>query len=332
MIRDLETSPRAVAAAASPAGEINRHAELEVFVQVAERSSFSAAARHRGMTPSAVSKTVARLEARLGVQLLRRSTRRLELTAEGEQLLLQGRPLLADWQALEQSIARQSQPQGLVRINASTSTGQHLLVPLVAELMQTWPGLQLDLSFTDHVVDLIEARADIAIRWGRLPSSDMVARLLGRTRQVIVGAPVYLQRHGVPRHPDELAGHVRIGWNYARAVPHWPLQVAGQPVAVPMGEVLRLNDGDAMRALAVAGAGLARLSLYHAWEDLHAGRLQAVLEEFNPGDLEPIHAVYVGKPGQLPARTRAVLDFLKNRVDLRHAETFPAGLLLNAAG
>lgn len=322
--------PTVSAFAASPSisGEVNRHAELEVFVQVAERGGFSAAARLRGSTPSAISKTVARLEARLGVQLLRRSTRRLELTAEGAQLLAQGRPLLDEWRALEQSVARQAQPQGVVRINASTATGQRLLVPLVPELMQTWPGLQLDLSFTDHVVDLIEARADIAIRWGQLPSSDMVARRLGQTRQVIVGAPTYLQRHGRPQQPTDLAGHVRIGWNYPRAVPHWPLRTHGQLLSTTMGELLRVNDGEAMRALALVGAGLARLSLYHAWDDLHAGRLQAVLEDCNPGDLEPIHAVYVGKPTQLPVRTRAVLDFLQRRINLRYAEQFPAELRL----
>jgi DNA-binding transcriptional LysR family regulator len=144
----------------------DRFVELQTFVQVAQQGSFSAAARLREVSPSAVSKIVARLETRLGVQLLRRSTRRLELTAEGEQLLEQGRQLLADWLALESSVTRQGQPTGVVRINASSSTGNRLLVPLVGPLMQTWPGLQLDLSFTDHVVDLIAARADIALRWG----------------------------------------------------------------------------------------------------------------------------------------------------------------------
>ena len=305
----------------------DRFVELQTFVQVAQQGSFSAAARLREVSPSAVSKIVARLETRLGVQLLRRSTRRLELTAEGEQLLEQGRQLLTDWLALESSVTRKGQPTGVVRINASSSTGNRLLVPLVGPLMQIWPGLQLDLSFTDHVVDLIAARADIALRWGELPSSDMVARKLGHTRQVIVASPDYLQRFGRAQHPDELAGHVRIGWNYPRAIPHWPFVVAGQAVAIGMGDVLRVNDGEAMANLAKAGAGLARLSLYHAWEDLHAGRLQALLEDFNPGDLQPIHAVYVGKPGQLPVRTRAVLDFLARHVDLSHAEEMPASLL-----
>lgn len=302
----------------------DRFAELQTFVQVAQWGSFSAAARQRDVSPSAVSKIVARLEARLGVQLLRRSTRRLELTAEGEQLLEQGRALLADWLALESSITQQGQPTGVVRINASSSTGSRLMVPLVPALMQQYPGLQLDLSVTDHVVDLIAARADIALRWGRLPSSDMVARLLGHTRQVIVASPDYLQRSGRPKLPQDLLEHVRIGWNYPRAVPHWPFMVDGEKQTVSMGDVLRVNDGEAMRALVLVGAGMARLSLYHAWDDLQAGRMKVVLEDFNPGDLEPIHAVYVGKPGQLPARTRAVLEFLKEHVDLSHAETLPA--------
>ena len=229
--------------------------------------------------------------------------------------------------ALESSVTQQGQPTGVVRINASSSTGNRLLVPLVGQIMQTWPGLQLDLSFTDHVVDLIAARADIALRWGDLPSSDMVARKLGSTRQIIVASPEYLQRHGRPAHPDELAAHVRIGWNYPRAIPHWPFVVNGKAVPISMGDVLRVNDGEAMANLAKAGAGLARLSLYHAWDDLQAGRLKVVLEEFNPGDLQPIHAVYVGKPGQLPVRTRAVLDFLAQHVDLSYALKVPAKLL-----
>jgi DNA-binding transcriptional LysR family regulator len=290
---------------ASPTFETNRSGELEVFVQVAEHGSFSAAARHLGVSPSATSKIVARMEARLGAQLLLRSTRRVQLTPEGRQLYERGQRVLADLQEAEAAASLRSTPKGVVRINSSSSTGQAILVPLVGRLMQQYPGLVLDLSFTDEVVDLMEARADIAIRWGKLPASDMVARLLGHTRQVIVAAPAYLDAHGVPTHPDMLGGHVRIGWNYQRTVPHWPFRLAGQDVEVAIGELLRVNDGDVMRNLAVEGVGLARLSL------------------FNTGVLEPIHAVYLGKPERLPSRTRAVLDFLKAHVDLGHAETLP---------
>ena len=313
--------------------DVNRSGELEVFVLVADLGSFSEAARKRDVSPSAVSKIVARLEARLGVQLLQRSTRHLQLTAEGQKFYDNGKRVLADLNELEALVTARNKPSGVVRINASTATGQRLLIPLVPKLMETYPDLVLDLSFTDHVVDLIEARADIAIRWGRLPSSDNVARLLGHTRQLIVGAPEYLTRMGRPKRPEDLERFVRIGWNYPRAVPHWPLCDKKQKtedkrkIHISMGQTLRVNDGEAMRHLAIQGAGLARLSLYHAWDDLKAGRLEAVLEDYNAGDLEPIHALYVGKPGHLPLRTRAVLDFLKEHVDLKHAESVPKEFL-----
>jgi len=300
--------------------DANRSGELELLVLVAERGSLSAAARHLGVSPSAISKTMSRLEARLGVQLLQRSTRRVQLTAEGSQLYERGKRVLADLDEIEAAVAARSAPRGVVRISASTSTGQRLLVPLVPRLLEAHPGLRLDLHFTDRVVDLAEAGIDIAIRWGELPPSDMVARLLGRTRQVIVGAPDYLKRQGLPRHLDDLRRHVRLGWNYQRAIPHWPFDVDGRRVAVDIGEVVRVNDGDVMRQLALQGVGLARLSLYHAWDDLAAGRLAVVLEAFNTGVLEPIHAVYLGRPDRLPPRTRAVLDFLQANVDLRYAE------------
>ena len=308
----------------APQFEVNRSGELEVFVKVAEKGSFSAAARQLGVSPSAVSKIVARMESRLGAQLLLRSTRRVQLTPEGCQLYERGQRVLADLNEVENAASLRSVPKGVVRINASTSIGQ-LLGPLIPQLMRDYPELVLDLSFTDQVVDLMEAQADIAIRWGKLPASDVVARLLGHTRQVIVAAPAYLAAHGTPQTPADLAQHTRIGWNYQRTVPHWPFTVEGKAVEVPIGDVLRVNDGDVMRKITIQGAGLARLSLYHAWDDIAAGRLQVVLEAFNTGVLEPIHAVYLGKPDQLPPRTRAVLDFLKAHVDLGHAERLPEG-------
>ncbi len=313
----------AVAPVPLPGGglaDAHRSADLETLVLVAERGSLSAAARHLGVSPSAVSKAMSRLEARLGVQLLQRSTRRVLLTPEGAQLCQGARRLLADLAELEAEVAARSEPRGTVRISASTSAGAILLLPLVPRLLEALPGLSLDLHFSDQVVDLAETGIDIAIRWGALPASDVIARPLGRTRQVVVAAPAYLERYGVPAHPQDLQHHLRLGWNYPRAIPHWPFLVDGRRVAVDAGQAIRVNDGDVMRQLALQGAGLARLSLYHAWDDLQHGRLLPVLEAFDCGDLEPIHAVYVGRPDRLPPRTRAVLDFLQAHVDLRHAE------------
>jgi DNA-binding transcriptional LysR family regulator len=293
-----------------PRIDVNRSGEMEAFVQVVERDGFSAAARALVMTPSAVSKLVARLEARLGVQLVHRSTRKLQLTPEGRQFYERSVRVLADLDEAERCAAPGAAPRGRVSINTSVSFGHHVLVPMLSDLLEQHPQLTIDLSLTDRVVDLKDERADIAIRWGQLPPSDLIARRLGETRQAIVASPAYLARHGTPRTPHELESHNRLGWSYRRVVADWPLVVEGRVIALPVSGTVRVGDGETLRQLVLAGIGLARLSLYHVHDDLIAGRLVPVLEDFNPRELQPIHAVYLGKAGRLPARVRAVLDYL----------------------
>ncbi|HSV61454.1 MAG TPA: LysR family transcriptional regulator [Variovorax sp.] len=299
--------------------EVNRFGEMEAFVQVVERGSFSAAAAVLAMTPSAVSKLVARLEARLGTRLVHRSTRKLQLTPEGQLYYERGLRVLADLDEAERSAAADAPPRGRVSINASTAVGLQLLIPLVQPLLEQHPQIQLDIVLNDRVVDLMDERADIAIRWGRLPPSDLVARKLGDTGLAIVAAPGYLARHGTPRTPQELLLHNRLGWTYRRMTPDWPLQVDGRQLGVPIAGNVRASDGESLRQLVLAGVGLGRLSLFHVGGDIAAGLLVPVLEEYNPHELEPIHAVYLGKGGRLPARIRAVLDFLSAHVVLRGA-------------
>ena len=293
-----------------PRIDVNRSGEMEAFVQVVERGGFSAAARVLGMTPSAVSKLFARLEARLGVQLVQRSTRKLQLTPEGGHFYERSTRVLADLDEAERCAAAGAAPRGRVSINTSVSFGHLVLVPLLPKFLAQHPEVTIDLSVTDRVVDLMDERADIAIRWGPLPPSDLVARRLGETAQAIVGAPAYLERFGTPRTPQELAAHNRLGTNYRRNMPDWPLRIDGRAADMPVSGNVRASDGETLRRLALEGIGLARLSLYHVGDDLAQGRLVPVLEEFNPNDMAPIHAVYLGKPGRLPARVRAVLDFL----------------------
>jgi len=293
-----------------PRIDVNRSGEMEAFVQVVERDGFSAAARALVMTPSAVSKLVTRLEARLGVQLVHRSTRKLQLTPEGRQFYERSVRVLADLDEAERCAAAGAAPRGRVSINTSVSFGHHVLVPMLSDLLEQHPQLTIDLSLTDRVVDLMDERADIAIRWGQLPPSDLIARRLGETRQAIVASPAYLARHGTPRTPHELESHNRLGWSYRRVVADWPLLVEGRAIALPVSGTVRVGDGETLRQLVLAGIGLARLSLYHVHDDLAAGRLVPVLEDFNPRELQPIHAVYLGKAGRLPARVRAVLDYL----------------------
>lgn len=299
-----------------PRSDVNRAAEMQTFVTVVERGGFSAAARSLGQTPSAVSKLVARLEVRLAVQLLRRSTRKLQLTSEGENFYERSVRVLADLDEAERCAAQGAEPRGRVSLNTSISFGQRVLLPLVPRLLAQHPGITLDVAVTDRVVDLMDERADIAIRWGRLAASDLVARRLGETGLAIVGSPEYLRRHGTPRTPQQLAQHNLLGSSYARQRPNWPLKVHGHIEDVPVRGNVRAADGESLRRLALAGVGLARLSLYHVQPDIDAGRLVPVLERYNPRETEPIHAVVLGRAARLPARVRAVLDFLVAEVDL----------------
>ncbi|MDM0041133.1 LysR family transcriptional regulator [Variovorax sp. J22G21] len=299
-----------------PRIDVNRSGEMEAFVQVVERDGFSAAARQLGMTPSAVSKLVGRLEARLATQLVHRSTRKLQLTPEGKHFYERSVQVLADMDEAERCAAAGAAPRGRVSINASVPFGELVLLPLVPRFLEQHPQVTLDVTLTDRVVDLMDERTDVAVRWGQLPASDLVARRLGDTGQAIVASPAYLARCGTPRTPQELEAHNRLGSNYRRNLPDWPLQVDGRAVLVPVAGNARAGDGATLRRLALDGVGLARLSLYHVQPDIDAGRLVPVLEEFNPHEREPMHAVYLGKPGRLPARVRALLDFLVANVVL----------------
>jgi DNA-binding transcriptional LysR family regulator len=176
-----------------PRIDVNRSGELEAFVAVVDRGGFSAAARDLGVTPSAISKLVSRLEARLGSRLVQRSTRAIQLTDEGRAYYDRGVRVLADLDEAERT-ATTGAPRGRVRINTSVPFGTAVLLPLIPQLSRAHPELEIDVALTDRVVDLVEDRTDIAIRWGALASSDLIARKLGETAQVIVGSPGYQPR------------------------------------------------------------------------------------------------------------------------------------------
>ncbi|MDX5629633.1 MULTISPECIES: LysR family transcriptional regulator [unclassified Brenneria] len=294
--------------------DVNRSGELEVFVQAIELGGFSAAARACGMTPSAVSKLVARLERRLGTRLLNRSTRQLQLTPEGCVFYERGVRILADLNEAERCASAHATPRGRLRVNANVPFAHHFLLPLVPEFLASYPDVTLDIVATDEVIDILEQRTDVAVRAGPLKSSNLLARKLGQTRMTIVAAPDYLQRHGTPSTPDELTRHNRLGANYARVQRGWPLRYAGEDIEVPVTGNVQASDGEALRRLALAGVGLARLAAFQVRDDIAAGRLRPVLEDLNPGDNEEMHAVFVGQGGYLPLRVRALLDFLVEQV------------------
>ena len=177
--------------------------------------------------------------------------------------------------------------------------------------------IAVDVMLTDRVVDLLEERADVAIRAGPLRDSQLIARKLWQSRMVAVAAPAYLAAHGTPETPADLVDHNCLDFCFTRMVEGWPFlrRDSGAVAVAPQGNSL-VSDGEAMRLLALAGLGVARLSWFHIGRDIKAGTLVPVLEEFNPGDEEPLHAIYVGQGGHVPARVRAFLDFLTANVRL----------------
>jgi DNA-binding transcriptional LysR family regulator len=297
--------------------DINRSGEIEVFVRVVEAGSFSAAARALRMTPSAVSKLIARLEARLGARLVSRSTRKLQLTPEGSAFYDSGLRILADMAAAEREAAAGAAPRGRLRVNTYVPFGVHRLIPLLPRFLERYPEISVDLVLTDSVIDLMAERADVAVRARPLGESRLVARKLGQSAIVVVAAPSYLKTHGMPLMPADLDRHNRMAFGFVRHVDGWPfLDTQGRAIMVPITGNTLVSDGEAMRLMAVAGVGIARLARWHVADDIAAGRLVPLLEDFNPGDEEATHAVYVGQGRHLPARVRAFLDFLAESVRL----------------
>ncbi|CAN7340842.1 LysR family transcriptional regulator [Caulobacter sp. LjRoot300] len=300
--------------------EINRSGEMEVFARAVELGGFSPAARALRMTPSAVSKLVSRMEARLGARLINRSTRKLTLTAEGELFHERALRVLADLDEAESAVAASQAPRGRVRINSSVPFGLHHLLPLVPRFSALYPKVILDIVLSDTVIDLMDARTDLAIRVGPLRASQLIARKLGESPMAVVASPAYLARHGAPETPRDLAAHNCIGFNFTRHCDKWPFVDGGERLSLPVHGDATSGDGETSRQLALVGQGLARLAHYHVGGDIAAGRLVPVLETYNPGDVEEIHAVYVGHGGHLPSRVRALIDFLVAEVDLHAAD------------
>ncbi|MGY4660157.1 LysR family transcriptional regulator [Pseudomonas chlororaphis] len=296
--------------------DINRFAEMETFVRVVESGGMSAAARLKRTTPSSVSKLLGRLESRLGVRLLNRSTRQLQLTPEGRAFYDNCVRVLADVREVEREATNGREPVGRIRVNTSASFGLHVLAPLVTEFLGRYPAVSLDIVHTDSLVDLLGEQTDVAVRAGPLENSRLVARKLGESRSIIVAAPAYLARHGAPQTPSQLERHNLIGFDYARAVKGWRLMENGTPVPVQPNGRVQASDGEALRHLALNGVGIAQLAAFTIVDDLARGRLIPLLETFDDSRPESFYAVYLGQGGHLPSRVRAFIDFLAERVRL----------------
>ena len=291
----------------------DRARAMEVFTVAVAEGSFSAAGRCLGLTPSAVSRTIDRIEARLGVRLLLRSTRALALTAEGEAYLRAARRILADLDDAEQVIADQGAPRGRLRVSAAQAHGRLSIVPLLGEFVRLHSHILVDISLADRLVDLAAGQADVAIRFGPLADSPLTARKLGESRRVIIAAPAYLAKRGTPQVPEDLHGHNCLNFNFRRAEPTWPFRDGAREYSLPVRGNIEANNGETLGQLAAAGVGIARVGAFSIADEIASGQVVPILEDYNPGDVEAIHAVFAGG-ANTPARVRVFVDFLAERL------------------
>ena len=290
--------------------DINRSGELAIFIRVVELGSFSAVARACDMTPSAVSKLIARLEKRLGVRLLNRSTRQFQLTSEGCQFYEQGLQILSELDELEQSVTANHTPKGRIRIHTSFSYWTHFLVPCISLFNQRYPEIELEAHLSDEVINLVEQRIDVAIRTGPLKSSNLVARSLGNTHKHYVCSPRYITQCGCPQHPNELSEHQLLDVSYQRQNKTWLFKKENQEITLVPTQVLRVNHGEAILQLALADAGIAQLNEFQVRKALEQKQLIKILEDWNVNASEEFHAVWIWHDKYVPKRVRVFLDFL----------------------
>lgn len=287
--------------------------EMQAFTTVVDTGSITAAAEQLGQTVSGVSRSLARLELKLGTTLLRRTTRRLELTEEGQVFLARARAILDAVDSAEEHMAlRRQKPAGRLRVNAATPFMLHVVVPLVADFQRQYPDIALELHSSENLIDLIEQRTDVAIRIGALLDSSLHARPLGSHRLRVLASPGYLQAHGRPRNVAALAGHRLIGFTQPDSLNQWPLRGA-EGDRYTIAPAIQASSGETVRQLALADGGIACLSDFMTGQDRESGALVQILARETVEVLQPVHAVYY-RNTELAARIRCFLDYLAERL------------------
>jgi len=286
---------------------VNKFLALTVFTKVAEHGGFTAAARRLGLSVSAVTKTVARLEDELGTQLFNRTTRQLHTTDYGQEFYERCIRILADLEDAETALRQGSiSYSGRVRVITPFSFGRVTLVPELPSFLRKYPEIVLDLNFSDQPVDLIAEGYDVAVRTGEISDSRLTTRLLTRGSQVTFASPTYLARHGLPRTPEDLRDHNCI---VGRFGPEWSFRGPDRkPMTVRVSGNAVVNSGDALREAAVAGIGIGQGTWWLVRKDLERGLVESILPDYALEGM-PISILY---PAQrhLPAKVRVFIDFL----------------------
>jgi DNA-binding transcriptional LysR family regulator len=289
----------------------DRIAAIEAFVETARRGSFVAAAQALGIDVSSVSRRVSALERRLAVRLLQRSTRRLSLTQAGLDYFARGAEVLAHLNELDESIEGvERQPRGVLRIALPNAFGREVVLPAIPEFLARYPGIEVDLHFSDAYVDIVGHAFDLAVRIGNLKDSGLVARRIGTYRRFLCAAPSYLQRAGTPETPADLADHQCLNFLPLAGGANWELHGPGGPTTVAIRSRLRANDVQASHIAALRGLGIAGTADFVAQAAVAAGQLVQVLPRWRFADAH----VYVIHPSAryLPARVLAFREHLES--------------------
>jgi DNA-binding transcriptional LysR family regulator len=286
---------------------------MQTFAAVVDAGSFVKAAETLGSSKAAVSRYVGDLEARLGVRLMQRTTRRLSLTEEGQVFYARCKDLLAEVDEAEAEItSRSATASGLLRVNAPFTYGILHLAPLWGEFRALYPGVHLDITLADRLVDLVEEGYDMAIRIATLPSSTLISRRLASTRMVLCASPAYLKAHGKPRHPSDLADHATLSYSYWSTKDEWPFEGPEGPVSVKTRPWMHSNSGETCRAVALAGQGIVLQPRFLVADDLKAGTLVELMPKYRSIELG-IYAIYPTRKHVAP-KVRALVDFLAERL------------------
>lgn len=285
---------------------------LEVLVRVVETGSFSAAARERGLTQAAVARQISQLEGHFGVRLFHRTTRKLSLTDDGQMLLDLARPVLEGVEGIEAALGRQSaSPVGLVRVGVNV-TGGRFFAQRLPSLLVEHAGLKVELVVGDRFGDMIEDRLDLAVRLGEIADSSLVVRSGGSVARIAVAAPSYIERHGKPSTPADLAGHTCIVHDLGPDSDVWTFVVPEGEQSLRVSGGFLANDGRAVHGAARAGYGIAFLAPLEVFDDLRGGELVRVLNDFQSPNLS-VNLVYPSRRHLAP-RTRLVLDFMLEQI------------------
>ncbi len=283
---------------------------METFARVVESGSFSRAARDLHMTPSAVSKMIGRLEDRLGVRLLSRTTRKLSLTEEGRAFYQRVTPILAEVEEAEETVSLSTaEARGVLKVNTSTAFGQYQVVPLIPNMLEKYPNLQVQLTMTDSIVNLVEEGFDVSIRIGTLTDSSLIARKLGTAHRVLVASPDYLKRHGTPTCPNDLKAHECLKLSIPTSLNKWEFILNDGPSTVEVSGRFEADNAIALHEAALAGLGLFRAATFVVGDDIKAGRLVPVLQKFEISGDPGIFAVWPHNRN-LSAKVRAFVDIL----------------------